>query len=137
MSGGPPNPLAAACHRPFANGTEGEAWLSKWCEFCVHDHDAHDDTYNDVCHVSDHAYFPDDVPWPEAWLPEPDDGRHFLPSRLICRLFEPCTKGGCTGDPGAAERAERVEIVQGYWRDRMAAAGSSASGTPRTEEGTR
>lgn len=112
--------LAEACaRRPFANGTEGDAWMSKWCSYCAHDHNMHPGGSEDGgCDVLTHAYFPDDVPWPEAWLPEPDDGRFFLPSRLICRLFEPCTEGACTGDPVASDRAERVAEVQGYWADR-------------------
>lgn len=60
----------------------------------------------------------DEFPWPEAWLPEPDDGSFALPSRMICGQFSPCTEGGCTGDPGADERAERVEQVRTYWRER-------------------
>ena len=31
-----------ACRDPFSNGTEGDAWMSKWCRFCAHDHDMHD-----------------------------------------------------------------------------------------------
>jgi hypothetical protein len=109
--------LAKACARvPFANGTEGDAWMSKWCAYCTHDHEQHPGGSGDGgCMVLSHAYFPEDFPWPEAWLPEPDDGRSFLPSRLICSMFEPCTQGACCGDPGAADRADRVAEVQGFW----------------------
>lgn len=110
--------LAAACaSRPFSNGTEGDAWMSKWCAYCVHDHRMHTDE-GGGCEVLVHAFFPEDYPWPECWLPEPDDGAFCLPSRLVCRQFEPCTKGGCTGDPGAEDRAVRVAEVERYWQER-------------------
>lgn len=110
------NPLAEACAgSPFSNGTEGDAWMSKWCEFCVHDHDMHLGN-GPGCSLIFGAML--DEPWPEAWLPEPDDGDFYLPSRMICGQFEPCHEGGCTGDPAPEERAERVAEVTVYWRDR-------------------
>jgi hypothetical protein len=117
--------LAAACkRRPFANGTEGEAWMACWCDVCTHDHSAHTGEYDpagccDVIGVSMLPEFPsDEFPWPEAWLPQPDDGRFSLPSRLVCGMFEPCTKGACCGDPGADERPGRVEATTAYWASR-------------------
>lgn len=110
--------LSDACTRPFANGTEAEAWESKWCAFCTRDHGAthaHEGC-GDGCQILAAAYF--DAPWPEAWLPEPDDGSFSLPSRMICGAFQACTEGSCTGDPGAADRAARVVEVTSYWRDR-------------------
>lgn len=113
--------LAEACKQaPFSNGTEGDAWMSKWCAHCVHDHAIHEDR-GGGCPIIMHAYLgmpSEDYPWPEVWLPEPDDGSFALPSRLVCLQFEACTKGDCTGDPGAEARAERVAEVQVYWRDR-------------------
>lgn len=105
---------------PFSSGTEGEAWMSKWCDYCAHDHASHDETYNPdgLCQVIGLAMVERPFRWPEVWLPEPDDGSFSLPSRLICGQFEACTKGDCTGDPGAEERAERVVEVTAYWRDR-------------------
>lgn len=105
---------------PFSNGTEGDAWMSKWCAYCVHDHASHDETYdpNGLCKVIGLVMVERPFRWPEVWLPEPDDGSFALPSRLICGQFEGCTEGGCTGDPGADERAERVTEVTVYWRDR-------------------
>jgi hypothetical protein len=103
---------------PFSNGTEQQAWEDKWCAFCVHDHGAHT-SFDDGCQLLlEGAYLAgtDEWRWPEAWLPEPDDGRFFLPSRMVCGQFEPCRKGDCTGDPGADERAERVAEVTDYWR---------------------
>lgn len=97
------NALAAACARPpFSNGTEGEAWMSAWCEYCEHE---------ESCDLLLAALLPDEFPWPEAWLPEPT-GEHHLPSKMVCLAFSP----GPEGDPGAEERAARIEEVQNYWR---------------------
>lgn len=104
-----------ACHRPFSNGTEGDAWIATWCNYCARDHEVHTDT-GGGCDLMSAAMFGDE--WPEGWVPEPDDGRFFLPSRLICLAFTPCTEGNCTGDPGAADRAKRVAEVTAYWRER-------------------
>lgn len=107
---------------PFSNGTEAAAWESAWCAYCVHDHEMHDDGGTGPgCDLLAMAMLAgtDDWRWPEAWLPEPDDGNFALPSRMICAQFEPCHKGGCTGDPGAADRAERVTEVTAYWRQRQ------------------
>ena len=103
---------------PFSNGTEQEAWTSKWCAYCVHDHTMHTGEGGgcDLFMVGAMLAGTDDWQWPEAWLPEPDDGTFFLPSRMICALFQPCHEGDCTGDPGAADRAERVVEVTGYWQ---------------------
>lgn len=35
--------------RPFSNGTEGDAWMSVWCELCVHDHGIHADSGEPGC----------------------------------------------------------------------------------------
>ena len=105
--------LAVASERPFSNGTEGDAWMSKWCSYCARDHAMHDDSPTPCCAINGSAMM--GGPWPEAWLPEPDDGEFHLPSRLVCASFTPCTDGGCTGDPGAADRAERVAEVTAYW----------------------
>lgn len=109
--------FADACSVPFSNGTEGHAWMSKWCEFCVHDHGMHDgvDRPEDGCDLILQAMLDHEF-WPEAWLPEPDDGSFFLPSRMICGQFSPCTEGNCTGDPGADERAQRIADVTAYWQ---------------------
>jgi hypothetical protein len=115
--------LTDACAgRPFANGTERQAWEAAWCAYCVHDHDVTHRTEASGTGCSllilvDLDNF-DDGGWPEAWIPEPDDGSFSLPSRLICGMFTPCTRDSCTGDPGAADRAERVAEVTAYWRSR-------------------
>ena len=104
--------LTDACaQRPFSNGTEGDAWMGAWCRHCTHDHAMHNGEYGPGCELIVNAYL--DGPWPEAWLPEPDDGRFFLPSRLICNRFAPCDP--CGGDPGTADRAERIAEVTAYW----------------------
>jgi hypothetical protein len=103
---------------PFSNGTEVQAWQAKWCDYCVHDHTVHDDTGSgcDLFALGALMAGEDDYRWPEAWLPEPDDGRFFLPSRMVCAQFTPCHEDDCTGDPGASERAERVIEVTDYWK---------------------
>lgn len=108
---------------PFSTGTEGDAWMSCWCAYCAHDHDQHDGSAENNaggCRIildsilAEH----DEFDAGEAWVAEPDDGDHYLPSRMICTLFQPCTKDECCGDPGASERAERVTEVMAYWRGR-------------------
>lgn len=109
--------------RAFSNGTEGDAWTSKWCDYCAHDHGLHqgggdqpmcDLVFNSMVHE------PGQPLNPEVWIAEPDDGRFFLPSRMICLRFTPCHGEGCSGDPGAVDRAQRVAEVKAYWRDRGA-----------------
>lgn len=109
----------ASQHVPFSNGTEGHAWMAKWCEYCVHDHGAHDQSYDPgtCCDLIGNSMVQRPFQWPEAWLPEPDDGSFSMPSRLCCLAFKPCTNGGCTGDPGEEARAGRVLEVQRYWRE--------------------
>ena len=104
---------------PFSNGTEQQAWESAWCAHCVHDHTTHNDVGGAGCElllVGALLADTDGWRWPEAWLPEPDDGHFYLPSRMICGQFKPCHEGDCTGDPGAEERAERVVDVTAYWQ---------------------
>jgi hypothetical protein len=104
-----------ACHRPFANGTEGDAWMDKWCTYCARDHGLHHGRLGEpMCRLMTSCMFGEE--WPEGWIPEPDDGRFFLPSRLVCTAFTPCED--CGGDPGAEARAERVAEVTAYWKAR-------------------
>lgn len=106
--------LTAACKRPFSNGTEGDTWMRNWCKRCAHDHDMHDPDGVGGCTVIALAMcdFPDG--WPEAWLPEPDDGTFALPSRLTCLMFTPCEP--CGGDPLAEVRAAQTAEVTAYWQ---------------------
>jgi hypothetical protein len=100
---------------PFANGTEGAAWMDKWCSYCANDHGMHDDSGPGCPIIVDlMSVHPEGWRWPEPWLPEPDDGRFFLPSRMVCGMFKPCDD--CGGDPGAEDRVERVAEVTAYWR---------------------
>ena len=109
-------------HRPFSNGTEGYTWMGNWCDHCARDHACHDPggDHSKGCDLILLAMLPDfpceDFPWPEAWLPEPDDGKFQLPSRLSCAAFSPCTEGTCEGDPYSEIRAEQVAEVTAYWR---------------------
>lgn len=102
-----------ACRVPFSNGTEGDAWMSKWCQFCARDHQMHGpDGEGPGCGLICTAYVRE---WPEGWIPEPDDGRFSLPSRLVCTAFVPCEP--CGGDPGAEARAQRTAEVVAYWQE--------------------
>lgn len=108
--------------RAFSNGTEGDAWQRVWCEYCAHDHGLHHGNADQpMCELIGAAIFhqADEPLNVEAWIAEPDDGRFFLPSRMICLRFTPCHGPGCNGDPGATDRAQRVAEVQAYWRDRV------------------
>lgn len=136
--------LAEACtHRPFSNGTEGQAWMSAWCDHCAKDHGMHgDDDTDGACDIILLSMLPDfpsdDFPWPEAWLPEPDDGAFTLPSRMVCGAFSACEP--CGGDPGAEDRLERVIEVTAYWRDRSGHAGAhdaSADQAGQSRSGTK
>lgn len=106
--------LSEACRVPFSNGTEGNAWMSKWCTHCANDHGMHHGNGDQpMCEIIGQAMLRE---WPgEAWLPEPDDGSFSLPSRLCCLAFTPCES--CGGDPGAADRAARIDEVRAYWRE--------------------
>lgn len=117
--------------KPFANGTEFEAWYHVWCESCAHDHWCHslcDDESvpmadRPVCDLMVGALVGEDDPGGEAWIAEPDDGKFALPSRMICLRYTPCTRtdyGNCTGDPAPDTRAAIRSEVEGYWRERLA-----------------
>jgi len=104
---------------PFSNGTEAEAWMSRWCSYCVHDHGLHDDAAQDetdtMCRlIADAMLGGPEWRWPEAWTPEPP-GMYGLLSYMLCGSFKPCAKDACTGDPAPTERAERVTMVQLAW----------------------
>ena len=103
---------------PFCNGTEGHAWMSRWCAYCVHDHDMHPGQVSGGgCRMIIEAMVRvDGWRWPEAWTREPP-GMFGCPSYMLCGMFEPCTAGSCTGDPAPEERAERVAMVQAAWAD--------------------
>ena len=105
---------------PFSNGTEWDAWRCRWCDYCANDHDMHwPNSSGPGCRLIAEAMVAadmDEYRWPEAWIPEPP-GRRGLPSYLICGAFEPCTSGGCEGDPAPVERAERVELVKREWAE--------------------
>lgn len=111
--------LAEACSgRPFSNGTEEQAWMGKWCSFCVHDHGMTHEGGGEGCGIL-LDYIVGDTPdglwrWPEAWLPEPA-GSFSLPSRMVCGQFQPCTEGVCTGDPHADTRAAISAEVTASW----------------------
>ncbi len=110
-------PIAAASQHAFSNGTEGEAWMSAWCNHCARDHGMHNGgAEQPMCDLILQTMLGRDSTWPEGWLPEPDDGDFYLPSRIVCLAFTPCEP--CGGDPGAVERAERVAEVSAYWRNR-------------------
>jgi len=114
----PTNPMLVS--HAFSNGTEGHAWTSTWCDYCVHDHGQHMENWSDGCElVLNSLVHESGQPLnPEAWVAEPDDGQFFLPSRMICLRFKPCYEDGCEGDPGEQDRALRVDQVQAYWRER-------------------
>lgn len=107
--------LAAACRRPFSNGTEERSWQSRWCEHCAHDHEIHTDR-GPGCDVYLQAMVSGFTDWPECWLPEPDDGEFFMPSRLVCQQFTPCEQDGCNGDPYPETRGEIVAEVRRFWQ---------------------
>lgn len=103
-----------ACRVPFSNGTEERSWQSRWCDLCVHDHGMHTDS-GPGCDVYGGVLLSDFEDWPECWLPEPDDGRSTLPSRLVCQQFEPCSEDDCEGDPYEVTRSEIAVEVREYW----------------------
>ena len=115
---------------PFSNGTEERAWVAKWCDYCAHDHMMHGtDGHGPGCDILIGymlGVHDKDWRWPEAWLPEPDDGQFALPSRMCCLMFTPCEP--CGGDPGELERAERVAQVEAYWRSRWSRSGATTEG---------
>lgn len=110
--------VEATASQPFANGTEGTAWMGVWCQHCVHDHAMHDDTASGPgCALIARSMFArgDDWVWPEAWTPEPP-GSFALPPRLVCGQFSPCTSGSCQGDPHVDLRSRIVAEVHAEWK---------------------
>lgn len=90
--------------------------MDKWCNYCARDHGMHRGNGGDpMCGLIGSAMLGGDE-WPEGWIPEPDDGQFYLPSRMVCTAFTPCEP--CGGDPGAEARAERVAEVAAYWKAR-------------------
>lgn len=45
----PTNPMLVT--HAFSNGTEGHAWTSTWCDYCVHDHGQHMKNWSDGCEL--------------------------------------------------------------------------------------
>lgn len=113
--------LADECkRRPFSNGTEEQAWMAVWCQDCTHDHGmTHHNSCGDGCPLLlDYMVnIGDDFHWPEAWLPAPPE-TNYLPSRMVCGMFQPCVQGDCDGDPEPELRAEIVAEVTSYWAAR-------------------
>lgn len=87
--------------------------MEEWCEYCARDHGFHNGGDVDGCGLWCAALVGE---WPEGWIPEPDDGEFYFPSRLVCSAFTPCEP--CGGDPGADDRAKRVDEVVAYWKVR-------------------
>ena len=75
----------AAPHAPFSNGTEGEAWMQRWCYRCVHDRD-------EDCPLLTVAMIDRT---PAAWTPTDPHG---LADRYTCAEFTP------TEPPAPAQR---------------------------------
>lgn len=107
---------------PFFNGTEENAWMDVWCRLCVHEHDmSHNEGLEGGCSVLSDYFIgtmgdSNEWNWPEAWLPEPLNS-FSLPSRMVCGMFEPCTKDNCEGDPHTDLRAEIVQDVTSWWKE--------------------
>lgn len=100
---------------PFANATEGDAWETVWCAHCRHDHCFHPDGDGDGgCELMLAALLdPDRLP--EGWLDVPEGYGFHMPSHMLCTRFEPCTQGGCSGDPMAEQRENVVTNVMAAW----------------------
>ncbi len=102
---------------PWSNGTEQEEWESKWCAYCTRDHAMHGDGTGPeaFCNVIlDHDALAAlaevtgtlDWSWPtEVWVEIRGNESKRPAQRMVCLLFDPCTDGCCTGDPGAEGRA--------------------------------
>lgn len=88
--------------RPFANGTERDAWMAVWCQSCAHDHTMHTDTPPGcellvaVCILGE---------FPDEWTPEPA-GEFHLPPLHVCHQYAPCDL--CGGDPQPEIRAKVI-----------------------------
>lgn len=86
---------AERIEHPFANGTEGRAWMAEWCNRCLHDHGMHDDSGNG-CPIFVHSIVGDDLGGytPMIWQPYEHDWWHYLPAGIRCAAFEPCEPCG-------------------------------------------
>lgn len=107
--------FAEACHRPFGNGTEGHAWMDKWCSHCARDHAMHMERGDDgewhecgdpadACGLVLTSMCGE---WPEGWINtsngvDSPDGAHYAtyPLELIRRpVLASCPPGGTILDP--------------------------------------
>lgn len=85
----------------FSNGTEGEAWMARWCDVCDNDHGADSDKHCDDC----------DTIWmsmtPECIILEPEGVFHMPPAH-ICTRFAARPEG----DPWGSSRPGIVAYVK-------------------------
>lgn len=105
---------------PFSNGTEFEAWQGVWCDHCIYDHGMHDGTSHGCPLLTDILAMDQKIEGfeslPIEMVPEPDDGNHAIPSRMICTKFEGCHRCDPNNpDPHAETREAVVKKVRGYW----------------------
>ncbi len=105
-------------NRPFANGTEGSAWMSVWCGSCRHDHAMHiENGGGPGCEIIAGNMFLSNEPgyeWPTEWIPEPPGG-FSLPSRMVCTKYAPCRGRGCHGDPQPDVRRAVIDGALADW----------------------
>lgn len=96
----------------FANGSEGDAWTSVWCDTCTHDHDQHHgSSAPDVggCPLFLAALVGETVP---EWSVR--EGAPFvLPPDVVCSKYEPCSLDACSGDPQPEAREGARARVMG------------------------
>lgn len=87
--------------RYFANGTEGHAWTSQWCDQCENDHDMHYPNQTPPgCPILCKAYCDTEAEIPE-WVDLTDEMGFTFPPAVHCLSFAPCQscKPGPDGPP--------------------------------------
>lgn len=85
----------------FSNGTEGEAWMSRWCDVCDNDHGSDSEVR---CGDCDRIWMSET---PECVILEPE-GEFHMPPAHICTRFA----ARPDGDPYSIARVQIVARVK-------------------------
>ena len=112
--------LASRERRPFANGTEGYAWMAAWCESCIHDKPVREDRPENGCPLVMVAYM---GRTPSEWLDGPRDerGRYGMEDQYHCIEFRDEDDPGPGYEPSDPVNPDQLELFDArpFIRPRM------------------
>ena len=81
---------------PFSNGTEGQEWMSVWCEWCTKDHVTHspDGDWGQGCPLIVQALSHEPV---AEWTDYSEELGFTMPASMTCSKFLECKCNERTG----------------------------------------